>query len=70
MKWVRKTSHTYEVTCRLTWTASFSIWVEGGLLGRNPIEGEGIISPESSQAVDIAYAYATMNITFIVMPPS
>jgi hypothetical protein len=63
-------NHTYEVTCRLTWTASFSIWVEGGLLGRNPIEGEGIISPESSQAVDIAYAYATMDITFIVMPPS
>ncbi|MCR6693147.1 MAG: hypothetical protein MRT15_12195 [archaeon YNP-LCB-003-016] len=62
-------THTYEVTCRLTWTASFIINVEGGLQGRNPIEGEGIISPESGQAVDIAYAYATMDITFTV-PPS
>jgi hypothetical protein len=61
-------SHTYEVTCRLTWWASFSIWVEGGLQGRNPIEGEGIISPESGQAVDTAYAAATIDITFTVTP--
>ncbi|MCS7369014.1 MAG: hypothetical protein NDF57_04830 [archaeon GBS-70-058] len=61
-------THTYEVTCRLTWIASFSIWVEGGLQGRNPIEGEDIISPESGQAVDIAYAAATIDIKFIVTP--
>jgi len=61
-------THTYEVTCRLTWWASFSIWVEGGLQGRNPIEGEGIISPESGQAVDTAYAAATIDITFTVTP--
>jgi len=64
------TSHIYEVTCRLTWTASFSIWIEGGLQGRNSIDGESIISPQSGQAVDIAYAYATMDITFTVRPPS
>jgi hypothetical protein len=60
-------THTYEVTCRLTWTASFIIRVEPGAEGINPIKGEEV-SPESSSAVDTAYASATIYITFRVTP--
>jgi len=61
-------THTYEVTCKLTWTASFIIMVEPGAEGINPIKGEGVISPESSSAVDTAYASAAIYITFKVTP--
>jgi hypothetical protein len=61
-------THTYEVTCRLTWTASFTIMVEPGAQGINPMKGEGMISPESSSAVGTAYASAAIYITFTVTP--
>ena len=58
-------THTYEVTCQLTWTAYFLICVETGAEGINPIEGEDFISV---QAVDTAYASAAIYITFTVTP--
>jgi len=62
-------THTYEVTCQLTWTASFLIHVEPGAEGINPIDGESSISPESSSIVDTAYASAAIYITFTITPP-
>jgi len=59
-------THTYEVTCRLTWCAIISIWVERDPRVISSIDQE--TSPQYNRAIDTVYEYATTDITFIIKP--